>query len=169
MNFIQIARAAGATALIFSAGTLAAGAAPSSADARFVMQAARGGLAEVSMGQLALSKRTSPRVRMIAQRMVTDHSAANAKLAGIAQSEGMSVPSMPGRMDMMAMRRLQTLRGAAFDSAYLSGQVTAHQQTIALFQAEIANGTDRRIVRFARTTLPTVQQHLMMIQSRGMM
>jgi putative membrane protein len=50
---------------------------PSPADANFVTQLAIGGLAEVSVGQVATSHAADKRVKDFGQQMVTDHSKAN--------------------------------------------------------------------------------------------
>jgi putative membrane protein len=55
------------------------------------------------------------------------------------------------------------LSGAAFDSAYLKGQVVAHKRTIALFKKEAASGHDKSFVSFAKSTLPTLDMHLTMV------
>ena len=57
-----------------AAGKLAA------ADTKFVQEAAVGGMAEVALGKLAATKATNPDVKQFAQRMIDDHSKANAEL-----------------------------------------------------------------------------------------
>jgi putative membrane protein len=56
-------------------------------------------MAEAADGKLALSKNTSSNVHAIAQQMITDHSAANAKLAAIAKSDGITPPVSPAAAD----------------------------------------------------------------------
>jgi putative membrane protein len=157
-------------AVVFAAAAYASAVAmavamASPADHTFVMKAAQGGMAEVADGKLAISKTVAGNVRAIAQRMVTDHSMANAKLATIAQSEGITLPDSPAAADKAMMAKQMSLSGAAFNASYLKGQVTAHQMTIALFKKEIATGSDPRLIAFAKQTLPTIQSHLMMITS----
>jgi len=170
MNHKSLFGSMAAAILCFSAAAYASAiAAPSMADTTFAMKAAQGGMAEVADGKLALQKSTSPNVRAIAQRMVTDHSMANAQLAAIAHAEGIALPAGPAAADQATMAKQRALSGAAFDSSYLKGQATAHEMTIALFKKEIATGSDPRLVAFAKKTLPTIQSHLAMINgSRGM-
>src|SRR3954470_9759205 len=52
-------------------------------DAEFAVDAADGGLYEVQMGTLALTKATSPEVKKFGQMMVDDHSKANTELKGL--------------------------------------------------------------------------------------
>ncbi len=60
----------------------------SGADTKFVLEAANGGMAEVSLGKLAAEKATSPDVKQFGQRMADDHSKANEELKALASQEG---------------------------------------------------------------------------------
>jgi putative membrane protein len=60
---------------------------------QFVSDAAVGGLKEVYLSQLALVTSTNTDVQTFAKRMVKDHRAANAKLAKLADAEGLSFPA----------------------------------------------------------------------------
>jgi putative membrane protein len=61
-------------------------AAPTGSDRVFVMKAARGGMAEVELGKLAVEKGSSPDVKQFGQRMVDDHGKAGDELKSLAQS-----------------------------------------------------------------------------------
>lgn len=155
-------RLAGIAALcgLVLSGALPAAAAPS--DQMFVNKAAMGGMAEVREAQLALTKTSSPRVRAFAHRMIADHTPNNAMLARIARRDGYSLPMSIGRENMAMMDRLSALNGAAFDAAYLHGQIAAHMKMLALMQSEASSAGDPRLVRFAGMTAPVVQSHLSM-------
>jgi putative membrane protein len=49
-------------------------------DRKFIMEAAHGGMMEVSLGRTAVDKATNTNVKQFAQRMIDDHSKANAEL-----------------------------------------------------------------------------------------
>ena len=55
---------------------------------------------------------------------------------------------------------LQDEAGPAFDQDYVRGQVDYQKANAALYQYEIANGSDADLVPFARETLPKIQDHL---------
>jgi putative membrane protein len=57
------------------------------------------------------------------------------------------------------------LNNLAFDTTYISGQVSDHQKAIALFQTEINNCQDARVKAYANKYLPKLQMHLMRLQS----
>ncbi len=138
--------------------------AAASADAGFAVKAAQGGVAEVKLAALARQKSKDATVLAFARRMTTDHTANNAQLATILKSEGMTVPSSVGADNAAVMTKLQSLSGADFDHAYLTGQVTGHQKMLALLKTEASTGSDPKLVAFAKATIPTVQQHLALAQ-----
>lgn len=131
-----------------------------SASARFLRQAAEGGLAEVKLGQLATEKAASPQVKQFGQRMVDDHSKANEELKQVANSEGIQVPDKLSAKDKMTMEHLSKLNGEQFDKAYMSDMVKDHTKDVADFQRESQSGKDPQIKEFASKTLPTLQSHL---------
>src|SRR5258708_26928493 len=65
----------------------------SARDYRFVTEAARGGMDEVRLGELAKTKGTSQAVRDFGQRMVADHSKANDELKQIVANKGAALPA----------------------------------------------------------------------------
>jgi uncharacterized protein (DUF305 family) len=48
--------------------------------------------------------------------------------------------SMPGMVDDAAMKRLESLRGAEFDTLWLQSMISHHQGAVEMAKAEIANG-----------------------------
>jgi putative membrane protein len=62
-------------------------------DQKFAKDAAMGGMAEVKLGQLAVEKADSSKVKDFGKRMVDDHSKANEKLKSIAAEKSISLPS----------------------------------------------------------------------------
>lgn len=137
----------------------------SKADQTFAQKAAQGGMAEVSLGQLAEQNAASPQVKQFGERMVTDHTQANQALRQIAQQENIDLPTQPASKDQATQRRLSGLKGSAFDAAYSHDMVQDHKQDIAEFQKEAQSGQDPALKQFARKTLPTLQQHLQMAQA----
>lgn len=59
---------------------------------QFVSDATVGGWKEIYLSELALEKSTNADIQSFARHMVKDHGAANAKLAKIADAEGLTVP-----------------------------------------------------------------------------
>ncbi|HEX8463561.1 MAG TPA: DUF4142 domain-containing protein [Abditibacterium sp.] len=132
-------------------------------DRMFILHAAQGNMFEVMSGQLALRKSRNPGVRMVAQTLITGHSAAQRDLAKVAQAKGVALPPNPGPMNLAVYRTLSTLRGAAFDKAFMGGQVDAHEKTIVLFEHEMMSGQDPRAKAHATNKLPDIIGHTAMI------
>jgi len=76
------------------------GAALSSDDRKFVMEAAHGGMMEVHLGRMAADKATNADVKQFGQRMVDDHSRANSELMALASQKGITLPATDSTMTM---------------------------------------------------------------------
>jgi putative membrane protein len=150
---------------VLGLSALSASAALSSADREFAMKAASGGLAEVQAAQLAEQRATSPQIKQFAQRMITDHSAANTELQQIAKQANIALPSQPAGKDAAEGQQLRGLNGGTFDRAYAQGQLRDHHETVELFQKEASSGEDQALRAFAQKTLPILQQHLQMVEA----
>ena len=141
-------------------------------DQAFSLAAATSGANEIAAGKAAQQKATDPSVRAYAAQMVQDHTNANAQMKAILSTKGVSVTEAPDAEHVAILAKMSSMSGAEFDRAYMQQQVVDHQKTIALFDAETRNGSDPDVRSFASTTLPIIQQHLMMAQqytSRGTM
>ena len=60
---------------------------------------------------------------------------------------------------------LTRLQGAAFDRAYIKGQIDDHTKVAQMLEYQLANGKDPQLKAFAAETLPTVRHHLELAQS----
>jgi putative membrane protein len=128
------------------------------------MNAAAGGMEEVQLGQIAAQKASDPDVKSFGQRMVDDHSKANDQLKQVASQKGVTVPSSLPASKQKDVNKLNKLNGAAFDRAYVSMMVQDHKKDVAEFKKESNSARDSDVKSFASTTLPTLQDHLKMIQ-----
>lgn len=125
----------------------------------FVEEVSAKGIAEVESAKMAQQKSTSADIKAFAQKMVADHSAVNAELAGIASRKNLEVSDEAELANKAKKFMLEQRDGESFDEAYTKNQVSAHEDTIELFQrASISD--DVEIAAFANKTLPTLKQHL---------
>lgn len=134
-------------------------------DQNFVMEAAKGGLAEVELGNLAKEKAQNQQVKDFASRMVEDHSKANDELKTIASSKGVQLPATVDKSTQKEKDKLSKLSGAKFDREYMSHMVKDHKKDVKEFSKEAKAAKDTEVKNFASTTLPTLQEHLQMAQS----
>jgi putative membrane protein len=134
-----------------------------SGDADFVKEVGLGGMTEVELSRLALKKSTDPAVKKFAQQMVTDHTKANEALKAAASQEGLTPPAELDPSHKQAVDQMHSLSGPAFDQAYKSQMLKDHQETVAKFEKEAADGSTA-VQKFAASTLPTLKGHLKMAQ-----
>ena len=132
----------------------------SNADSTFAKKAAIGGITEVALGKVALTKASNTKIRDFAHMMVVDHGKANDELMGIAKKKNMSLPTVPDVEHQAKIDSLTALSGVDFDKAYINAMVEGHQKTLNLMQDEASNGKDADLKAFAAKTAPVVQMHL---------
>ena len=136
----------------------------STSDATFMTTAARGGLAEVQMGQLAQRNGRSPAVKRFGQQMISHHGQSNQEMMTLAQQKQITPPSTIGAEHQRIYDDLAKLRGNAFDRAYAQAMVEDHQEDVRLYREEAANGSDPDVKAFAARHVPLLQEHLRMAQ-----
>jgi putative membrane protein len=129
-------------------------------DATFYKKAAEGGIFEVDTGNQAAKSSNNQQIKDFGSMLVTDHTAANEKLKGIAASKNISLPTTASVGQMGQKAKLDVLTGDTYDKSFIKTQVKAHEETIALFKKEIATGQDADAKAFASATLPTLRKHL---------
>lgn len=134
-------------------------------DKQFVTMAAMSNFAEISAGKLALTKTSDMNVQMFAQHMISDHTKSQDSLKLIAGQLGLNAPDSLDAAHAQMAAMLSAMSGRAFDSAYVHGQVTDHQNTVNLFQNEKSNGSNAKVKTYVNTYLPAIQMHLMMADS----
>jgi putative membrane protein len=129
-------------------------------DEAFVRVAARGGLAEIKLGKLAMDQGSNEGVKAFGTRMVAEHTKAGDELKEAAKEENIGLPTDLSAKDQTTYDRLAKLSGADFDQAYAQDMVKDHQQDLRDFQREANHGNDDVIRGFASATVPMIQQHL---------
>jgi putative membrane protein len=124
----------------------------------FIEKASQDGMAEVKVAALAQQKSPSQDVRQFAAQMQRDHGKANAELQTIASSKHVTVATELDSEHQRMVADLSGKTGPAFDAAYASHMVVAHNQAVALFKSG-SQSSDADIARFATKTLPTLEHH----------
>ena len=117
-------------------------------DKTFMRKAAKGGMMEVAMGNLAAQNGQNDNVKSFGKRMVTDHSKANDELKSIAAQKGVTLPS-----------KEPTLKWSS-DKTYVDMMVKDHEKDLSEFQEEAKTGSDPEVKKFAEDTAKMVQEHL---------
>jgi putative membrane protein len=133
-------------------------------DMEFATKAAQGGLKEVKLGELAQQQAARDEVKEFGQQMVDDHGKANDQLKQIAQNKGIELPQQLSDKDQQKYAELQQKSGNEFDQAYTDEMVSDHEKAIADFQQYVDQGKDPDLTSFAGQTLPTLKDHLRLVQ-----
>ena len=121
-------------------------------DKTFMKKAAKGGMMEVAMGQVAEQKGQSEDVKSFGKRMVTDHTKANDELKSIASNKGVQLPT-----------KEHTSKWTS-DKAYIDMMVKDHEKDLAEFKEEANSGSDPDVKKFAEDTAKVIQEHLDLVK-----
>ena len=162
-NTIRISLAAAAAALLLPVGASAQNA-QSGKLTDFAKKAAVGGMAEVELGKVASEKASNPRVKEFGEKMVADHTKANAALKAAASKEGITLPTSIDAHEQHEMNEIKNLSGADFDKKYMAEMVEDHKKDVREFEEAAKKDPNSEVGRFAQQTLPTLREHLQMAE-----
>jgi putative membrane protein len=127
----------------------------------YVSKAGASDLYEIQASQMAATRARRPQVREFAQMLVTDHNHSTQMVTDAARSDGLNPrPPMLEPAQRAMLRQLERARDRDFDRLYLSQQIPAHVQGLALHRAYARNGEGAALRRTAADIVPVVQHHL---------
>lgn len=146
-------------AYVVSDQTAAPGKDASASERDFVEKAARAGNAEIELSQLALQTSKNEQVRVYAERMVKDHTAAARELKAIVSRRGVALPTAVDAAHKKLLDQLAKMDNKAFDAAYMDQMIADHERAVALFRHQSEHGKDEDLRAYAAKTLPHLQHH----------
>jgi putative membrane protein len=128
-------------------------------DVAFVRQATESGRKEMAAARDALPQLKNPGLKRIAEMLVSDHGAANAKLSKIAEAKGWPLPAPQAATPPAA--------GAStdFDAKWTADMIAGHEKSVALYRAQAQGGEDKDLRKYAQDTLPVIEHHLAELRS----
>jgi putative membrane protein len=132
----------------------------------FLAMAAMSDRFEIDTGQMVQERSLNNEVKQFGQQLVQDHGNSTKQLSDVAGKAGLALDP-PQRLDQRHQTIADSLRdaqGSGFDKAFLTSQVQAHQEGVALFEAYAKNGDNDQLKSFAQKGLPILQKHLEMAQ-----
>jgi predicted outer membrane protein len=136
-----------------------------SVEPSFLAAAHMSNVGEILLAQRAVERATSAEVKAYAQHMVGDHAPADDRLIALAKQEGVVLPMLVPAEFFLVHRSISPLSGNAFDRAYMSANVDAHQKAVAMFTHYANNHPDPEQRAYAVATLPALQKHLQEAQA----
>ena len=131
-------------------------------DFRFAINAARGGMTETRLGEIAKQKAGSQQVKDFGQRMVTDHSKANDELKQIIANKGAVLPAELSHHENSEIDKFDKLTGRDFDKEYAEYMVKDHKKDLKEFQDAAKDLSDPDLKAFAQKTAGVIEEHLRM-------
>ncbi|KIA88145.1 DUF4142 domain-containing protein [Kaistella jeonii] len=131
----------------------------SAQDKMFADAAAKGGMMEVMMGELAETSGMNAKVKALGKMMKEDHTKANDELKSWAMTAKYMLPTKMDADQQKMYDDLKMKKGADFDKAYTDLMVTDHKKDIAEFKKEATEGTGD-LKAFASKTVSTLEGHL---------
>lgn len=153
-----------AFATLFLAATTAAAQAPNDAQIASIVVTAN--QVDIDAGKVAQSKGSNAEVKAFGKQMVTDHTAVNKQAAALAKKLKLEPQDNPTSQSLKSggaknLKRLEKLKGAAFDKAYIEHEIAYHQQVIdAINKTLIPSAKNPELKKLLTTGLPLFEGHL---------
>ncbi|HEY0741198.1 MAG TPA: DUF4142 domain-containing protein [Chryseosolibacter sp.] len=130
-------------------------------DSKRVVEIADGGLYEVQLATMALTKAKSPEVKKFAQMMVDDHTKANNELKAWASKKGVTLPDVMSEEKQKEYYDLERDEEAnEFDAEYMEEMVEDHKKDINKFEDIAEDASDAELKAWAGEKLSTLKHHL---------
>lgn len=127
---------------------------------QFVKKAASGNMMEVQLGEMAQRKGHSDAVKEYGVRLSKDHRDAQDKLAKVAQSLDMALPTTLDENDQKTVDRLSKLDGGeTFDRELITTLVKDHRKDIRMYE-NARQSDNEKLKEYVDEVLPTLRAHL---------
>lgn len=120
---------------------------------------------DIDAGKLAVSQSSSDKVKQFAQLMITDHTGVNTAATELVTRLKVTPQNSPTSEALQAggeknLAHLKTLKGPAFDQAYIDHEYAYHQQVIdALDKTLIPNATNAELKALLIKVRPAFVAH----------
>src|SRR5919198_212045 len=126
-------------------------------DNTFLVNASTSNAVEVEDGKIG-QRAGSAEVKKVSARMVADHGKANKELIDLAKRKGVALNTSG------ITAQIKMAPGPEFDRQFLAMLETNHKKAIAEFEKEAKSGDDSDLRAYANRELPTLHEHLTMVQ-----
>ena len=120
--------------------------------------------AEIETSELATKQAQSPAVKKMASTLLAHHRQNRTELESLAQQKNVDlVPAEGGSTsrDTAGVLALRGLQGAAFDSAFVTAQIEAHETNIDAIRSQLLPAAqDAEVRQFLQKTQTAMEKHL---------
>lgn len=132
-------------------------------DAEFMAKAASGGMLEVKMGKQVAARAVTPQAKEFAQKMVSDHTKANAELLALAAKKNITLPTALSDKHAKVLQDVTEKKGVKMDQEYVKEMIKDHQEDVKEFTDASIKASDPDIKALAAKNVPMLQMHLDMV------
>ena len=121
---------------------------------------------DIDAGKLAQKKAKRADVKAFGKQMVTDHTAVNKQAVALAKKLKVTPEDNPTSQSLKAggdanVKKLKTLKGDAFDKAYVDQEVTYHEAVLdAIDKVLIPNAKNAELKALIEKVRPAIDGHL---------
>ncbi len=129
-------------------------------DERFIKEEAAAGVALVKLAELGAEEAKRSDVKAYADKIVADHTKANAELATLAADKGVELTSEPVAKYTDMQDKLEKTVDAEFDKEFLSMIVSGHKKCVKNFEDASTDAEDGEVKTWAAKMLPGLKAHL---------
>jgi putative membrane protein len=130
----------------------------------FATKAASANMFEIEAANIEVKKGKDGAAKHFATDMLKDHGKAGPALEAAAKQDGVAIPSSINPENKKKLAALEVSDSANLDQAYLSTQLTAHQDAVKLFEDYAKTGPDGQLKNAAAKILPDLRMHLVRVQ-----
>jgi putative membrane protein len=122
--------------------------------------------ADIDAGKVAENMASNPQVKSFGKQMVTDHTGVNKQATDLVTKLGVKPEDNPTAQSLKTgaeenVRHLKTLKGAAFDKAYIDHEIAYHQQVLdAVDKTLIPNAKNDQLKALLVKVRPAFVAHL---------
>lgn len=133
-------------------------------DQDFVTRASAANAAEIAAHKAAETHAKSAEVKTHARHMLADHQKLADEMKSLASKKGWTLSDAAPPEKQQELDQMNQKSGADWDKAYVDSQLQAHQDAINLFEGASASVQDSDLKALIDKTLPTLRDHLQMVQ-----
>lgn len=130
------------------------------ADRIYLSQAADNHLSEVALARLTLKYSRNPRVRQIANHMISDHTNMLSEVRSVAKAKCVALPVSPGATNSLIAQAMMAAKGPNYDKLYMGLQVEQHEFVSKLHERASAEASDAAVKAMATKHLQGIKTHL---------
>jgi putative membrane protein len=131
-------------------------------DQQFVRDATEGGIADVKLSSLAVEK-GGPDVKVLAQKLLDDHTAMNKDMATVADAIGVMLPKKLNKDGQKEYDKLNGLSDKDFDTEYVTYMVKTHFDDLHNFHTEASVAADPELAAIVVKQMGMMHQHIGLI------